>query len=114
MKCPHILKPSMVVINYNPGSQCFVIHIHMHSFVTLNAKTFDNGISWRSLSIDRKILTVLECVFKRRAGLLYQTIYTSGFIVSTDSVTFESCIAYISKKQPARCLSTGSQPLSVA
>jgi hypothetical protein len=35
----------MVVINYNPGSQCFVIHIHMHSFVTLNAKTYDNGIS---------------------------------------------------------------------
>jgi hypothetical protein len=104
----------MAVINWDPGLQGFVIHIHMHSFVTKNAKTYDNGISWRSLSIDRKTLTVLECVFKRRAGLLYQTIYTSGFIVSTDSATFESCIAYISKKQPARCLSTGSQPLSVA
>jgi hypothetical protein len=85
----------MLVINCSPGSQGFVIHIHLHSFVTKNARSCDNGTSWRSLSIDRKILTVLECVYKRRAGLLLYltTFYTSGFIVSTDSVTFESCIA---------------------
>jgi hypothetical protein len=55
---------------------------------------------------------VLDCVFKRLAGLLYQTIYTSHFVDKIDSVALELYAEYISERNLPRCLSTASQPFS--
>jgi hypothetical protein len=77
----------MAVINCNPVSQGFDIHIHMHPFTTKNADPME------VLHINRDIFPVMDCVFKRRTGLLFYqiTFYTSGFIVNADSVAPELC-----------------------
>jgi hypothetical protein len=100
----------MVVINCDPESQGFDIHIHMLSSTTTRSHTTTHSI--QDASIDQTTLALLEYVLKRLAGLLYQTIYTSHSIDNIDSIALELYTGHIPQTNLPRCPSTASQPSS--